>query len=223
MAPLPVLLICGLYLTPRMYADQLPELWRFGPVTVADHTRDDDLDALAERILADAPPRFALAGLSMGGYLALSILRQAPQRVDRVALMDTAATPDAEEQTALRRAAIELLREERFDEVVDEVFPRLVHPSRAGDPGLRALQLDMLRATGAEAAIRQQTAIIHRPDARPGLADVDVPALVLVGDSDRITPPERAAELVAGIAGARLVTVPACGHLSTLERPEAVT
>jgi pimeloyl-ACP methyl ester carboxylesterase len=123
----------------------------------------------------------------------------------------------------MRRAAIALLREERFAEVVEQSFPRLVHPLRVDDAALRAIQLDMLRDTGAEAAIRQQTAIIHRPDARPGLADVDVPALVLVGDSDQITPPERAVELAAGIAGARLVTVPECGHLSTFERPEAVT
>ncbi|HEV7752395.1 MAG TPA: alpha/beta fold hydrolase [Baekduia sp.] len=128
-----------------------------------------------------------------------------------------------EAQTAMRRAAIALLREERFAEVVEQSFPRLVHPLRVDDAALRAIQLDMLRDTGAEAAIRQQTAIIHRPDARPGLADVDVPALVLVGDSDQITPPERAVELAAGIAGARLVTVPECGHLSTFERPEAVT
>jgi pimeloyl-ACP methyl ester carboxylesterase len=220
---LPVLLIPGLYATPRMYAEQVPALWRFGPVTVADHTRADDLDAIAAQILADAPPRFALAGLSMGGYLALSILRQAPDRVERVALMDTAATPDTEESKAIRRAAIELLREERFAEVVEQAFPRLVHPSRADHPGLRAVQREMLEATGAAAAIRQQTAIMGRPDARPGLTAIAVPALILVGDHDQITPPQRAVEMADAIPDARLVVLPDCGHLATMERPELVT
>jgi pimeloyl-ACP methyl ester carboxylesterase len=220
---LPTVLIPGLYATPRLYFAQLPALWRFGPVTVADHTRSGDLDTIARQILADAPPRFALAGLSMGGYLALSILRQAPERVERLALLDTAAIPDPEPTKELRRAAIALLEQERYEELVEQSFPNLVHPSRVEDHGLRAVMLEMLRGTGAQAAIRQQTAIIDRPDARPDLGAIAVPTLVLVGDADRLTPPERAVELADGIPGARLVTVAECGHLSALERPDAVT
>ena len=99
----PVVLIPGLNCSARLYAEQIPALWRFGPVQVADHTRDDSMDALATRILAVAPPRFALAGLSMGGYLALTIVRHAPERVQRLALLDTSARPETPEQTARRR------------------------------------------------------------------------------------------------------------------------
>src|SRR5579883_3245029 len=91
---LPTVLVPGLNCSARLYAPQIPALWRFGPVTVADHTRDDSMPAIAARILASAPPRFALAGLSMGGYIAFEIMRQAPQRVLRLALMDTSARPD---------------------------------------------------------------------------------------------------------------------------------
>src|SRR5512133_3000456 len=92
--PLPIVLIPGLNCSARLYAEQIPVLWRFGPVTVADHTRDNSMDAIAARILAAAPPRFALAGLSMGGYIALTIVRHAPERVQRLALLDTSARPD---------------------------------------------------------------------------------------------------------------------------------
>src|SRR5215467_3437897 len=100
--PLPVVLIPGLNCSARLYAEQIPALWRFGPVQVADHTRDDTMAAIAERILAAAPPRFALAGLSMGGYIALEIVRHAPQRIARLALLDTGARADTPEQTARR-------------------------------------------------------------------------------------------------------------------------
>ncbi len=108
---LPTVLVPGLLLTPRLYQDQIPALWRSGPVTVADHTRDDDVAAVARRILATAPPRFALAALSMGGYIAFEILRQAPGRVDRLALLDTSARPDTPEQSERRRTLIALARE----------------------------------------------------------------------------------------------------------------
>src|SRR5215472_18836149 len=101
--PLPIVLIPGLTCSARLYADQIPALWRFGPVTVADHTRDDSMAAIARRILAAAPPQFALAGLSMGGYIAFEIMRQAPQRVTRLALLDTSARADTPERLAQRR------------------------------------------------------------------------------------------------------------------------
>ena len=93
-APLPIVLVPGLLTSPRLFGEQLPALWRHGPVTIADNTRDDTIAAIATRILADAPPRFALAGLSMGGYISFEIVRQAPGRVDRLALLDTSARPD---------------------------------------------------------------------------------------------------------------------------------
>ena len=100
---MPILLVPGLVSSPRIYAPWLPALWRFGPVTVANHIRDDHMALIARRILAEAPPRFALAGHSMGGYIAFEIMRQAPERVAKLALINTQARPDTPEATARRR------------------------------------------------------------------------------------------------------------------------
>src|SRR5215468_10642420 len=100
---LPVVLIPGLNCSARLYAEQIPLLWRFGPVQVADHTRDDSMDALATRILAAAPPRFALTGLSMGGFIALPTRRHAPDRAQRLVLPDPPARPKTPDQPARRR------------------------------------------------------------------------------------------------------------------------
>ena len=219
----PVLLVPGLNCSPRLYAPQLAALWGFGPVTVADHTRDDTMAAIARRILDTAPPRFALAGLSMGGYIALEIVRQASSRVARLALLDTGPRDDPPEAQAKRRTNIAATEAGRFDEIVDAQFPLYVHPSRAGDAALKADYLAMCHDVGPQAYVRQQKAIMSRPDSRPLLATIRCPTLVLVGAQDEATPPALSQEMAAGIAGARLVTVPDCGHLSTMERPEAVT
>lgn len=221
-APLPLVLVPGLNCSARLYADQIPVLWRFGPVQVADHTRDDSMDAIAMRILAAAPPRFALAGLSMGGYIAQTIIRQAPGRVEKLALLDTSARPETPEQTARRKPQIALAESGRFGEVPALQFPVFVHRNRRGDEALRQRVRLMADETGAQAFLRQQHAIIDRADARPLLPSIKCPTLVLVGDDDELTPPSLAQELAAGIPGSRLVVVPDCGHLSTMERPEAV-
>jgi pimeloyl-ACP methyl ester carboxylesterase len=219
----PVVLVPGLLCSARLYAPQLPALWRHGPVMVADHTRDEDMPTMAARVLQSAPPQFALVGLSMGGYLSFEIVRQAPQRVVKLALLDTMARPDTAEVSAARRTQMELAVQGRFKEVVDALFPRLVHPSRHGDAQLRALIDAMAEDVGVAAYVRQQRANIGRADSNPTLARIRCPTLVLVGDADVLAPPPRAAEMVAGITGAQLVTVPHCGHLSTLERPDEVT
>lgn len=222
-APLPIVLVPGLLTSPRLFGEQLPLLWRHGPVTIADTTRDDAIAAITSRILADAPPRFALAGLSMGGYISFEIVRQAPGRVDRLALLDTSARPDTPEVTRRRQAQIELARGGRFAEVADQQFPLLVHPSRQGDPSARALVRLMADETGPDAFIRQQQAIMGRVDSRPGLGTIDRPTLVLVGDGDQLTSPELSAEIAGSIPGARLVVVVGAGHLSTLDQPDQVT
>ena len=221
--PLPIVLIPGLLASPRMYAGQIPHLWRAGPVTIADHTRDDSMSAIAQRILSAAPARFALVGLSMGGYIAFEILRQAPQRIARVALLDTSARADAPEQSAMRRAQMTLASQGRLAEVVEQQFPRLVHRAHRDDAALREVFTLMAGEVGPAAFIRQQTAVMGRRDSRPMLGSIRCPALVLVGADDEITPPERAAEIAAGIAGAHLVTIPQSGHVSALEQPEEVT
>jgi pimeloyl-ACP methyl ester carboxylesterase len=221
-AVLPTLLLPGLLCSARLYAAQIPALWQFGPVTVADHRRDDSITAMAARMLAHAPPRFALLGLSMGGYIAFELLRQAPERVLRLALLDTSARADTAEQSERRRGLIERARGGGFDEIADLLYPVLVHPDRHDDPDLRKLVRGMAAETGVEAFIRQQSAIINRCDSRPQLAAINCPTLILVGEADQLTPPEHAQEIAEGIRGARLVVIAGSGHLSALEQPQRV-
>jgi pimeloyl-ACP methyl ester carboxylesterase len=215
-----------LFLPPRLLCDralwepQLAALAEIADMTVADLTRDDSLAGMARSVLAAAPPRFALAGLSMGGYASLEIMRQAPERVERLALLDTSARPDRPEQLKDRQELIALARQGRFKGVTPMLVPRWVH--RMDQPQIVETVTTMTQRVGGEAFIRQQTAIMGRPDSRPGPARINCPTLVLCGHEDAATPVELHREMAADIADARLVIVPECGHLSTLERPEAV-
>ncbi|HEY6023827.1 MAG TPA: alpha/beta fold hydrolase [Pseudolabrys sp.] len=223
MAPvLPLVLVPGLLCSARLYGPQIAALWPLGPIVVADHRRDDEMAAIAARILAEAPPHFALAGLSMGGYIAFAMLRLAPERIAKVALLDTSARPDTPEQSAGRDKFIAMAEAGNLSEVVDTLTPRFLHRSRHNDETLKRVVRDMAADTGAEAFVRQEKAIRSRPDSRPLLASIRCPSLVLVGDGDELTPPELAKEICTGVSGARLVVVPECGHLSTLEKPDAV-
>jgi len=221
--PLPLVLVPGLLCSARLYAEQIPALWRMGPVMIADHTREDSIAAMARRILGAAPRLFALAGLSMGGYIAFEILRQAPERVLRLALLDTSAHPDTPEASAARREQMAFASGGRFPEVIATLFQRAVHSARHGDRTLRETWRLMAEEVGPAAYIRQQTANMGRADSRPTLAKIRCPTLIIVGDGDTLTPPERALEMRQIIARARLVTIGNCGHLSPLERPSEVT
>jgi len=221
--PVPTVLIPGLLCTPRLYAEQLPSLWRFGPVIVASHHHDDNFAAIAARILAVAPPEFGLVGLSMGGYLAFEIMRRAGDRVTRLALLNTTARPDTDEQAQRRLDHIALTRDGQFTEVVDALYQRWVRPARRHDLALRQVMRQMADETGPEAFIRQQLAIMNRPDSRTGLDRISCPVLVVAGADDQATTPDRAREIADHVPQARLVVIPDCGHLSTLEQPSAVS
>jgi pimeloyl-ACP methyl ester carboxylesterase len=219
---LPVVLVPGLNCSARLYADQIPALWRFGPVTVADHTRDDAMSAIAGRILADAPGRFALVGLSMGGYIALELVRQAPDRVAKLALLDTSARADRPEQSARRDDFIKLAETGRFAEVTETLWPLLVHPQRHQDSSLKRLVHLMGEEVGPATFIRQENALKTRRDSRGDLKSIKCKTLVLVGEQDELTPLKLSQEIAGGISGANLVVIPDCGHLSSLECPGPV-
>ena len=218
---MPILLVPGLVSSPRIFSPVVPALWRFGPVTVANHIRDDNMGAIARRILAEAPPRFALAGHSMGGYIAFEIMRQAPERVAKLALINTQARPDTPEATARRRGMMARALAGEYRAVLDELFQGFVHPLRRSDAALRQLVYDMGEDVGAEAFIRQQQAMISRPDSRPVLAWIRCPTLVLTGDEDNTIPNRLSVEMANGIHGANLVILPNCGHLPQPEQPQA--
>jgi pimeloyl-ACP methyl ester carboxylesterase len=219
----PILLVPGLNCSSRLYAAQIPALWRLASVMVADHRRGETMAEIARQILAAAPSRFRLAGLSMGGYIALEIMRQAPARVAKLALLDTSARPEAPEQTERREKLIALAQKGHFLEINNVLWPVLVDPSRLKDAGLRAAIDRMAEESGAEAFIRQQRAIIGRADSRPTLGTIKCPALMIVGASDQLTPPAHAEEIAQGIPGAKLVTLAGSGHMSPMEKPEEVT
>jgi len=218
----PLVLVPGLLCSARLYTPQIEALWPRGPVMVAEHRRDAEVGAIAARILSEAPPRFALAGLSMGGYIAFAMMRLAPERIDRLALLDTSARPDLPEQSAAREKFIAMAQVGKLAEVVETLTPRFLHRSRHNDAALKQTVRDMASDTGVEAFVRQQRAILSRPDSRPLLATIECPTLVLVGEGDELTPPDLAKEIASGISGASLTVVSECGHLSTLEKPEAV-
>ncbi len=219
---LPLVLVPGLLCSARLYTPQVEGLWPHGPVTVADHRRDADVAAIAARILADAPPRFALAGLSMGGYIAFAMLRLAPERIAKLVLLDTSARPDTEEGKAGREKFIAMAEGGKLMDIVETLTPRFLHRNHAGDERLKGIVRAMARDTGKDAFVRQERAIMGRPDSRPLLGSIQCPTLVIVGDGDELTPPDLAREIAGGIAGSKLVIVPDCGHLSTIEKPEAV-
>lgn len=132
MASLPLVLVPGLLCSARLFGPQIEALWPLGAVMVAEHKRDDTIGAAATRILAEAPPRFALAGLSFGGYLAFELMRQGADRIEKLALLGTSARPDTPEQTAARYAFVEIAEAGRFSEVVETLTPRFLQPRRRG-------------------------------------------------------------------------------------------
>jgi pimeloyl-ACP methyl ester carboxylesterase len=218
----PLLLLPGLLCDARLWRDALPPLQGVAEPRIADLTGADTVAGLARDALAlmqDAP-HFAVAGLSMGGYVALEVMRQARRRVTHLALFDTSARPDTPEQTERRRGLLALSRQGQFKGVTPRLLPLLIHADRLGTP-LAQEVMDMAERVGSAAFLRQQNAIMHRPDSRPDLPGITVPTLVACGAEDALTPPGLHEEMAALIPGARLVQFPGSGHLPTMEVPEA--
>ena len=219
----PLILVPGLLCDGALWAHQAVALADVAAIRIADPTHDATVDDMARRVVAAAPGRFALAGLSMGGYVAQAIMRIAPERVERLALIDTTARADSPEQTARRKALIRQSEIGQFRGVTKRLLPLLIHPDRLDDDLLVGVVTGMAERVGKAAFLRQQAAIMARPDGRADLQRIRCPTLVLCGRQDQLTPFELHAEMAAAIPGAALVAVEDCGHLSPLEKPEAVS
>lgn len=216
----PLVLVPGLTCDAALWAAQVDGLADVAGITVADTLSDDSITAMARRLLEGAPERFALAGFSMGGYVAMEVMRLAPERITRLALLDTSAEADDADHAALRRAAVRTARERGFERVLRGSLGLLIHPD--ADPAIGEQVVAMALRVGIGTFERQQSAIAGRADMLQALAAVRVPALVLVGAEDRTTPPRHARAMAAAIPGAVLCKVPRCGHMAPMERPQAV-
>jgi 3-oxoadipate enol-lactonase len=217
-----LLLLHAFPLDARMWAGQVPVLEQAGYETIAPNLPgsepDPELASWARRILELLPGDFVPVGISMGGYLAFELWRQAPKRIPAIVLADTRAGADSEEGRAAREATIRRLREEGFDAFWHDQAPKLFSDGAPGDVVAHARMIAAEQPL--EGLIATVEALRDRPDSTTTLADIDVPTLVLVGAEDAITPPEHAREIVAGVAQARLVELAGAGHLTPLERPE---
>jgi pimeloyl-ACP methyl ester carboxylesterase len=218
-----VVLVTGQLLTNAVWRPQAEALGARLELIFADHTRDETIGGMAARLLAGAPPTFDLVAQAMGGFVAFEVMRRAPERVRSLALLATLAPNDGRAQTERRQGYIRLVEEGRFADVVEERIPILVHPARREDEPLLSIVRRMAQETGADTFLRQQRAIMARPDSRPTLAAIRCPTLIVWGRQDGITTEAHQLEMARGIAGARLEVLEDCGHLSTLEKPRSVT
>lgn len=222
--PNTVVLIPGLACDAELLAPQAQALAAAGHAvhTSLAHFHGLTLESMATRLLAEVDGPLVLVGASMGGMLALHAALQAPARVRGVALLGSTARADTPELIALRRQACSHFAAGRMDEVLRANVVFAFHPNSARDPGLVARYLAMVRRAGAEALIRQNEAVMARPDLRPQLPGMACPLLALVGEADLHTPPEHAREMASAVPGASLEIVPGAGHLLSWEQPARV-
>jgi pimeloyl-ACP methyl ester carboxylesterase len=218
-----LVLIHGLFDDPAMWQPQVRHLAPYADVMTPEVLEQETVEQAARDVLASVDGPIAVAGFSMGGYVLFEMLRQAPERISRIALIDTSARADTPEKSEERLRVIELVKSGKYGQFVRNAVPNAIHPSRAGDDALISTLEVMADRIGPEAFCRQQRIIMGRPDRRGELAGIACPTLVICGRQDMVTPLELSEEMVAGIPGARLVVIEECNHYSSMERPWAVS
>jgi pimeloyl-ACP methyl ester carboxylesterase len=216
----PLLLLPGMMCDARLFASQISEFSADYPVIVPALTGRSTFAELSKDILAHAPPRFALAGLSMGGIIAMEIVRQAPERVSRLALMDTNPLAEPMTRTMERDAQIERVRNKGLSLVMrDEMLPNYLADGSKNEDLLN-LCMEMAEALGADVFTEQSRALQQRRDQCDTLRRIDMPTLILCGEYDALCPLERHVMMCDLISGARLAVIPGAGHLPVLEQSE---
>lgn len=218
-----LILVPGLLCDRDIWAHQVEHLSGLADVQVADITGGGSMDDLAQQVLSGATETFALAGLSMGGYVAQAIMRAAPERVERLALLDTTGRADTDEQKEMRGKLLDLSHADGLGAVTGMLLPAFVHEDRVEDADLVGRIDAMTQRVGVEVFRQQLQAIMDRPDSRPDMASYDVPVLVMCGRQDALTPLDRHEEMASLIPGSKLAVIEDCGHMSTMERPQAAT
>ena len=218
-----LVLLPGLACDERLWAAQLPALPSNLDVRVTDvHMRHDRIETMAEAVLREHEGPLILCGASMGGMIAMEAARQAPQRIAGLALLGTNARAETPDMLKLRESAIELFERGEARDVIELNAGFAFHPAQAGDAALVRRYVDLVMDAGAAQLIRQNRALMHRPDARAHLPDLRCPVLVVCGDGDRLTPPECSREIATLVPHAELVWVTHCGHMLTMEKPAFV-
>jgi pimeloyl-ACP methyl ester carboxylesterase len=224
--PVPLLLLPGSLCDEQLFRPQLDYFSSQRQVSVGCLAGSDSISGMAAQVLAKAPEKFAVAGLSMGGIVAFEIVRQAPTRVDRLALLDTNPGGEIADRAEVRRQQMDDVSKGGLPVILSLVesffFPRYVAASRLGSAQLKATVLEMAKNAGVEAFIHQWQALMDRPDSCQTLAEIDCPTLVLCGDEDAMCSPDLHRDMAESINGATLEIINNCGHLSTLEAPNAV-
>ena len=217
-----LILLTGLLCDADLWRDQIADLSDLADCHVADLTRGETLSDLAETVLAEAASTFALAGFSLGGYVAQEIARQAPDRIERLALIDTSIRPDSPERAAARRSLIATVRlPGQFKGITDRMLPTYVHPSRLSDGDLIGRIRAMNERLGRDVFIRQNA--LDRPDGETVLRSLTCPVLIMCGEQDALTPLADHEEMAAMLHNAQLVIIQDSGHMTPMEQPQAVT
>jgi pimeloyl-ACP methyl ester carboxylesterase len=218
-----LVLLPGRMCDARLFRAQIAGLGDIADIFVGDVTRHDRFEDIAAHVLAHAPKRFDLAGLSLGGIVAMEIMRQAPERVTNLALLDTNPGTTPPEKVAESLEHIRLAQTGRYRELCEIFYDQMVHSERRRDARLKAEVMGMALATGADVFVRQTQALLHRRAQWDTLATISCPTLLLGGRQDEMCPPKLHAQMSATIPYANLEIIENCGHLSTLERPAEVT
>jgi pimeloyl-ACP methyl ester carboxylesterase len=220
--PLPLLLLPASLCDRALWRHQIEALESRVEIHLGDLTQDDSIAAMAARVLSTAPGCFAVAGLSMGAYVALELVRQAPGRVRKLALLGATARPDAPAEGSRRRDLLALREQRAFRGITPPLMALLIHPERLADTAFTKEIEAMALRIGKAAFLRQLRAIVERPDSRPLLPSISCPTLIVAGREDALAPLAEQEALADAIPGARLEVLERCGHLAPLERPEAV-
>jgi pimeloyl-ACP methyl ester carboxylesterase len=217
-----LILLPGLAGDALMWQSQLAALRAWDPVVSDVHMRRASVREMAQALLAESSGPLVLCGASMGGIIAMEAAHQAPERIAALALLGTTARPESPQMRQLREDAMALFAQGRIAEVVEPNVELAFHPDHAGDEVLMRAYLEFVARAGADQLIRQNRAMIERPDARAHLARLRCPTLVMCGEADQLTPPEHSREIAALVNGAELVMLPGCGHMMTMEEPAQV-